>query len=116
MSALLSMCYFPQSVCIHSENQARKEKTLGIGVLSSKDVADLYAQQCVLAADSEPRTVSMIDTSITIYKRVMMEKKLKPIMLAMDDFPGGSPLSYVYKIQEMISKCNTATLMEWFLT
>ena len=76
------MCYFPQSVCIHFENQARKEQTLGIGILSSKDVADLYAQQCVLAADSEPRTASMIDTSITIYKCVMQVGRLKTIMLA----------------------------------
>ena len=116
MTALLLMCYFPHSVCIHFANQIRKEKTLGTGVLSSKDVADLYAQQCVLAADSEPRTVSLIDTCMTIYKRVMMDKKLKPIMLAMDNFPGGSPMSSVYNIQEMISKCHTAALMEWFLT
>ena len=96
------MCYFPQSVCIHFENQARKEQTLRAGILTAKDVADLYAQQCVLAADSEPRTASMIDTSITIYKRVMQVAKLKTLMLAMDDFPGGSPLSSVYNIQEII--------------
>ena len=70
----------------------------------------------MLAADSEPRTASMIGTSITIYKRVMQAARLKTLMLARGDFPGGSPLSSVYTIQEMISTCHTTTVMEWFLT
>ena len=76
----------------------------------------MYAEHCVLAADSEARTDSMIDIAITIYKRVMQVAELKTIMLVMDDFAGGSPLSSVYKNQEMKSRFHTTTNITWSLT
>ena len=88
-------------MCVHLNNQVRKEHTLGTGVLSAKDVAAIYKEHCVLAADSEPRTDAMIDIAMTIYKRVMQVTELKVIMLAIDDFPGSCPLNSVYKFRKL---------------
>ena len=86
------------------------------GSIGAKELSKLYDEHVKFSAtQSEPRSEAMIDSCLTIAKRMLAVKEIKDeltILQARDDFP----LNSVTKLQLIIDKCSSTSKIVWWLT
>ncbi len=82
--------------------------------LSAKKVSQLYQEHVSQAPDTEWRTESMIDMSLTIYKRAFVNPKILGCLRWCDnEFGQNGPLNSVNKIHACVTRTKDMKRLEW---
>lgn len=92
---------------------ARMETKMG-ETLSSSKVAELYGKHVNSGTESEPRTASMIDQCMLVYKRAFADPDIESIVKWADgEFAHGSPFSSVAVLHAVVSRNRDVTKLRW---
>ena len=79
-------------------------------VVSSEKVSKLYNANVVLARSTEPVSVAFVDSSMTIYKRILMDPVKALILALCDDLypdPAKHPFNSIYVLQAICDRAST---------